>query len=143
MKRIFCITLCFSTLMFFVSCKSESRYLDLQTGNYVELEKDPATGLMVNRDTRQFPSIYVDTRTNDTIYGATGKVINGHVVKNGDGKYAYEDETKVKTDDDYKLKDDETGVKIKDDKDGDVKIKGEESKTKIDGKTGEKKTKKD
>jgi len=34
--------------------------------------------------------IYVDTKTNDTIYNANGKVINGFVVKTSNGKYKYD-----------------------------------------------------
>lgn len=117
--------------MIFTSCKQE-RYLDLTAGEYIEVEKDEKTGRMVNSKTHEPVYIYVDTKTNDTIYGANGKVINGYVVKTGDGKYKYdgEDEYKIK-DGDYKKKVDGDEVKIKD---GDTKIKIDE---------GEKKVKKD
>lgn len=120
-----------STAVIFTSCKQE-RYLDLTAGEYVKVEKDAKTGRMVNSETHEPVYIYVDTKTNDTIYGANGKVINGYVVKTSDGKYKYEgdDEYKIK-DGDYKKKVDGDEVKIKD---GDTKIKIED---------GEKKVKKD
>lgn len=115
----------------FTSCKQE-RYLDLTAGEYIKVEKDEKTGQMVNSETHEPVYIYVDTKTNDTIYGATGKVINGYVVKTSDGKYKYDgdDEYKIK-DGDYKKKVDGDEMKIKD---GDTKIKIED---------GEKKVKKD
>ena len=86
---------------------------------------------MVNATTQEPVYMYVDTRSNDTIYGATGKVINGYVIKKGDGKYKFDeeeykvknedykkkvegDEAKVKTDD-KKVKTDEEGKKVKND----------------------------
>ena len=114
---------------------ADDRYLDLSTGDKVKLEKDESTGLMVNAETKKPVYMYVDTKTNDTIYGKTGVVVNGHVVK-VDGKYWYDgdDDYKVKYGDDYKRKVDE---------DGDIKIKDGDTKTKIDGETGEKKVKSD
>jgi len=50
--------------------------------------KDASTGLMVDAETKKPVYIYVDTEKKDTIYGETGKVINGHVVLD-DGKYKY------------------------------------------------------
>lgn len=124
------------TLCFWSACRPQERYLDLSTGDRVDLEKDANTGVMVRTDTRKPVEIYVDTRTNDTIYGPTGKVINGHVVKLGEWKYKYDDG-------EYKIKNDEADYKKKVEKDGDVKIKDGDSKTKIDGETGEKKVKRD
>jgi len=120
-----------STIILLTACKRE-RYYDLTAGEYINLEKDKKTGLMVNSKTHDPVYIYVDTKTHDTIYGGTGTVINGHVVKTSDGKYKYDgnDEYKIK-DGDYKKKVDGDEVKIKD---GDTKIKIED---------GEKKVKKD
>ena len=120
-----------SAAVIFTSCKQD-RYLDLTAGKYIEVEKDEKTGRMVNSETHDPVYIYVDTKTNDTIYAASGKVINGYVVKTSDGKYKYDgdDEYKIK-DGDYKKKVDGDEVKIKD---GDTKIKIED---------GEKKVKKD
>ena len=110
------------------SCKQE-RYLDLTAGEYIEVEKDEKTGRMVNSETREPVYIYVDTKTNDTIYGANGKVINGYVFRTSDGKYKYDgdDEYKIK-DGDYKKKVDGDEVKIKD---GDTKIKIEDGERKV------------
>ncbi len=100
---------------------------------------------MVNADTREPVIIYVDTQSKDTIYGKTGKVINGNVTKTENGKYKYVSNDdgldKIKTGDDgaYKVKDGDYKKKV--DKDGDIKIKDGDKKIKIDGKTGEKKVK--
>jgi len=129
MKRLLIIT-SLSTTIFFAACK-EGRYYDLTAGKYIEVEKDDQ-GRIVNSKTHEPVYIYVDTKTNDTIYGVTGKVINGYVVKTEDGKYKYEG------DDEYKIKDDDYKKKV----DGDeVKIKDGDKKTKIED--GEKKVKKD
>ena len=120
-----------SAAMIFTSCKQD-RYLDLTAGKYIEVEKDEKTGRMVNSETHDPVYIYVDTKTNDTIYGASGKVINGYVVKTSDGKYKYDG------DDEYKIKDGDYKKKV----DGDeVKIKDRDTKIKIED--GEKKVKKD
>jgi hypothetical protein len=115
------------TLMFTASKKD--RYYDLTAGKYINLEKDNKTGRMVNTETHEPVYIYVDTKTNDTIYGANGNVINGHMVKTSEGKYKYDgdDEYKIK-DGDYKKKVDGDEVKIKD---GDTKIKTEDGKKKV------------
>ena len=116
-------------ILVFTACKRE-RYYDLTAGRHVEIEKDESTGKWVNAETREPVYMYVDTKTNDTIYGATGDVVNGHVVKTSDGKYDIDDEYKTKYGD-YKKKIDGDEVKIKN---GDTKIKIED---------GEKKVKKD
>lgn len=125
-----------------ISCKDQAKsgYYDLNTDEPVTLVKDESTGLMVNADTKQPVYIYVNRSTNDTIYGATGEVINGHVVKLEDGKYKYAD-LKIKDDGDgdFKLKDGDYKRKVE--ADGDVKIKDGDKKKKIDGETGEVKNK--
>jgi len=119
-----------SAAVLLTACNRD-RYVDLTSGAYVNLEKDEKTGRMVDTKTHKPVYIYVDTKSHDTIYGATGEVINGHVVKSDDGKYKYEkDEYKYKNGD-YKMKVEGDEVKIKD---GDTKIKIE---------NGEKKVKKD
>lgn len=123
------------TMSLWTGCKPQDRYLDLNTGDRVDLEKDSSSGLMVRTDTKKPVEIYVDTKTNDTIYAPTGKVINGHVVKLGEWKYKYDDE--------YMIKNDDADYKKKVEKDGDIKIKDGDTKIKIDGETGERKTKKD
>jgi len=118
-----------SVALIFTACKND-RYYDLTAGESVELKKDEKTGRMINAETNKPVYIYVDRETKDTIYGATGDVVNGHVVKTSDGKYDIDDEYKIKYGD-YKKKVDGDEVKIKD---GDTKIKIED---------GEKKVKKD
>jgi hypothetical protein len=128
-----------------VACNTAgSRYVDVETGKTVKLEKGD-DGLMVNAETKKPVRIYVDTRTHDTIYGKTGRVINGHIVRNGneaDGySYRYDEEIKSDGDGEYKVKG--SDYKIKVEKDGDLKIKDGDMKTKIDGETGESKHKND
>ena len=127
MKLLFFAVL--SAALIFTACKRE-RYYDLTAGKYINLEKDEKTGRMINTETHKPVYIYVDRETRDTIYGATGDVVNGHVVVTSNGKYDIDDEYKVKYGD-YKKKVDGDEVKIKD---GDTKIKIED---------GEKKVKKD
>ena len=123
------------------SCDNDARYRDLNTGKKVELVKDESTGLMVDADTRKPVYIYVDTETNDTIYGRTGRVINGRVVRVGDEwKYDNDAEVSIRTSGDGNADGD---YKKKVEKDGDVKIKDGDTKIKIDGETGERKVKTD
>lgn len=140
------------------SCENKNdRYLNLNTGENVEIIRDSTTGFMIDADSRQPIDLYVDTKSNDTIYGRTGKVVNGYVVKTDKGVYAYNDwdvkqdgeEFKAK-DGDAKIKSEDGESKVKDgsytkkvDEDGDVKIENGSTTTKIDGKTGKKKVKKD
>ena len=129
MKHLLLVGL--SACVLLAACKRD-RYYDLTAGEYIKLEKDEKTGKMVNSETQKPVYMYVDTKTNDTIYGATGEVINGHIVMTSDGKYKYDG------DDEYKIKDGDYKEKV----DGDeVKIKDGETKVKIDG--DEKKVKKD
>lgn len=148
MKFISCVLSILFLVAGISSCANkDQRYIDLETGKHVHILKDSTNGYIVNADTRQPVDIYVNNETKDTIYGKTGKIINGHVIKTGDGKYKY---VAVETTDDQIKKDDDGSYKIKDgdykkkvEKDGDVKIKDGDTKIKIDGKTGEKTIKKD
>jgi hypothetical protein len=129
MKKAICLSLV--AIIILTGCK-QKRYYDLTAGKYIEVEKDETTGKVVNAETNEPVYMYVDTKTEDTIYGATGKIINGHVVVTSDGKYKYDgdEDYKVKYGD-YKKKVDGDEVKIKD---GDTKIKkdGDEKKVKKD-----------
>jgi hypothetical protein len=140
MKKVFFIP-AFAFLLAWVSCKdrTESSYIDLNSGKAVKLEKDNATGLMVDVETRQPVYIYVDTETKDTIYGVTGEIINGKVIKLEDGKFKY-GELKIKHDEDgdFKLKDDDLKKKI--DADGDEKTKDGDEKRKADSDDGQAKS---
>ena len=111
---------------------NQHRYVDLTSGEHIDLIKDEKTGLMVDSKTHKPVYMYIDTKTNDTIYGSTGRVINGHIVKTDDGKYKYDGE------DEYKPKNGDYKVKIEGDE---IKIKDGDKKIKI--KDGERKEKKD
>ena len=137
MKKIIVSAFGFAMVLGIVSCSdSKDRYVDLRTGQPVELVKDDNSGLLVDAKTRKPVYIYVDTRNDDTIYGKTGDVINGHVVLNNDRQYVYDKDFQS-----YEAKGDDYKVEVE--KDGDVKIKQGDSKIKIDGETGEKKVKND
>ena len=69
---------------------NQHRYVDLTSGAHIDLEKDE-NGNMVDSKTHKPVYMYVDTKTHDTIYGSTGAVINGHIVKTDDGKYKFFD----------------------------------------------------
>jgi hypothetical protein len=131
-----------ASLLALIGCKdqTESDYYDLNKGEKVSLVKDENTGLMVDAETKKPVYIYVNQETKDTIYGATGKVINGQVIRLEDGKYKYDD-LKVKLDEDgeFKIKDGDYKKKVE--ADGDTKIKDGDSKKKTDGETGEVKNK--
>ncbi len=127
-------------LVFFIGCDSkDSSYVDLETGNTINVEKDSTTGYMINTETRKPVGIYVNTKTKDTIYGKTGKVINNFVVKHPDGRFTYrgddvkitdgDSKLKAEGDGDYKVK--EGDYKKKVEEDGDIKIKDGNTKIKI------------
>ena len=124
MKKVLLFVLGVLTISSWIACNSSAgRYIDLNTGKHITIEKDPQTGYMVNSETKKPVDIYVDTETKDTIYGHTGKIINGKVVKTGDGVYEYTviSENKVKEDvGEIKIKDGDTKIKIKD---GEKKVK--------------------
>jgi hypothetical protein len=135
------------------ACNSDNdRYVDLNTGEYVDMRTDSASGLMVNAATGDPVEIYVDTKSRDTVYGRTGKVVNGQVIRTSEGKWTVKqdgDEYKAVSGDD-KIKSEDGETKTKDgsvtrkvDKDGDIKIEDGNKTIKIDGETGERKVKKD
>ncbi|HEY9362236.1 MAG TPA: hypothetical protein VIQ00_03160 [Chitinophagaceae bacterium] len=150
MVRLSLMIMSLTLLIMYSGCKSDQRYIDLASGEHINIEKDSTTGYMVNADSRKPVNIYVDTKTKDTLYGRTGEVVNGKVKKNGE-KWEYEDDEftykegdyklKVESDGDYKIKDGDYKKKVEND--GDVKIKDGDKKVKIDGETGEKKVKDD
>jgi hypothetical protein len=138
-----------------ISCNTNERYLDLNTNNYLDLKKDSTSGYMIDSKTGEPVDIFVDTKTQDTIYGMTGEIVNGRVYKTEGGKWIVKqdgDEYKAKSEsensakikregDEYKAKNGNYTVKTEGD--GDVKIENGKTQTKIDGKTGERKVKKD
>jgi len=143
MKKILVLLGIGSAVLFNACSDDKGRYVDLRSGETITVEKDPQTGIWVNAKTKEPVYMYVDTKTNDTIYGKTGTTINGRVVKK-DNVYWYED------DEEYKTKyvqistsEPEGDYKKKVEGDGDIKIKTDDKKIKIDGETGERKVKND
>ena len=133
MKKINSVILIMSCGIIWMACGNENtRYVDLNSGEKIVVEKD-AQGRLVNADDKRPVRFYVDIKTKDTIDGRTGKVVNGELVKVENAGYEYISVRQILTaDEDFKKKTE---------KDGDVKIKTDDKKVKIDGKTGEKKVK--
>ena len=127
MKRLLIVM----TIPLILAACHKNRYIDLVSGERIDLKKDSTIGLMVNSKTHKPVYMYVDTKTHDTIYGLTGEVINGHIVKTENGKYKYDG------DDDFKLKYGDYKMKVDG---GEVKIKNGDKKIKIDD-DGERKVK--
>ena len=139
MKQAFFLS-AISAALALSSCKEKTGYYDLNKKEPVTLVKDENTGLLVDADTKKPVYIYVNEATKDTIFGLTGKVINGNLVKLEDGKYKYDDlKVKLDEDGDFKIKDGDYKRKVE--ADGDIKIKDGDTKKKIDGETGEVKNK--
>jgi hypothetical protein len=137
MKKMFVLGILAAGILVTSCSRTKGAYVDLRSGEKIEVEKDPVTGVWLNADTKEPVYLYVDTKKNDTIYGETGAVVNGHVVESNNSWWYdgdLEESYKVKRGDDYKMEVE---------KDGDVTIKNGNKKTKIDGETGEKKVKYD
>jgi hypothetical protein len=122
MKKVLLFGFGVISISMWIACNSASeRYLDLNTGKHISIEKDPKTGYMVDADTKKPVDIYVDTETKDTIYGRNGEVINGKVVKTDHGVYKYEVISERKDNaGEIKIKDGDTKIKIED---GEKKVK--------------------
>ena len=127
-----------------VACSNnkEGRFLNLSSGEEVSIVEDD-NGRMVEEETGEPVLLYVNTRTNDTIYGPTGRVVNGDLkYRKAEGVYVYDDgERKIKIDgDEFKMKDGDSKVKRDLDgdeykyKDGDVTIKRDRDDYKVEGK---------
>jgi len=116
------------------SSNKEGRFLNLTSGEEVNIVEDD-NGRMVDEKTGQPVSLYVNTRTNDTIYGPTGKVVNGHLEYDDDANlFVYDDgDKKVKIDGgEYKIKN--RNAKVKADIDGsEYKYKDDDVTIKRDG----------
>ena len=134
MKKLLVIGMSLSIGIFLTSCK-QHRYVNLVSGERIDLTEDE-NGRMIDAKTHRPVEIYVDTRTNDTIYGPTGAVINGHVVKTKSGKWRYDtDEERNYSGGEYKAKSGDYKIKVDGDeikiKDGDKKIKIENGERKV------------
>lgn len=118
------VLVCFASAIF-CSCKrTEGEFVDLNSGRKITVEKDEATGYMVNTETNKPVYLYVNPEKRDTFYGRTGKVVNNKISRNDNGMFMYVgDEDYVYKNGTYKLKVDDNGdVKLKD---GDYKLKAE------------------
>lgn len=93
MKQIKIITLLNFFIVGLISCSGNAyRYVDLNTGERINVIKDTTTGYWINAETKKPLVVYYDRKTKDTLYGKTGEIINNKVVVR-DGKYYYEPET--------------------------------------------------
>ncbi|WP_026897877.1 hypothetical protein [Daejeonella oryzae] len=103
-------------------------YVDLNTGDSIEVMADPETGYAYNAETKKPVYLYVDDNQ-DTVF-TTGVVVNNKLIASTEGIYEV-DETKVKVDDEeIKIKYDDYKKKV----DGDeYKVKNGDYKKKVDG----------
>ena len=121
---------------------SQASYLDLTTGQSIDIWYDAAGMRTLNKQTGGPVEFYVNKNTNDTVFGRGKFVVNGYVIKGDDGKWKLNDgkvkvdgdELKIKVGD-QKLKIDGDEIKIK--KNG-VKAKSEDGKVKVKTKDGAK-----
>lgn len=144
MKTLLSVLSMAAFIIMLVSCSdSKERYIDLSTGKPVEVQKDETTGAMINKETKDPLYIYIDTKSNDTIYARTGKVINGHILKGEDQKYVFDEDEKLKIQESGAVEYKDGDYKMEIEKDGDTKTKDGDKKIKTDEKTGERKVKKD
>ncbi len=136
-----------STSVMTTETTTATQYVDLNTGNTVEMRKNES-GQMVSMATGEPVEFYVDMNTRDTFYGKTGTVVNNAIVRGDDMKYEldeskakwdgnelkveYADGGKMKADEDeYKYKSGDGKTKVKVDGD-DAKIKTEDKKIKME-----------
>lgn len=128
---------------------TESSYVNLSTGEPIQVVNDTEKGYYIYSDTKlpvDNDLIFVNVSTRDTLYGRTGALVNNAVLKSADGAWILNDnlierdgdKIKIKTadgklkidGDELKYKEGNTKIKV----DGDEsKIKTEDSKTKTDG----------
>ena len=142
MKKIFVLGIIAAGMFWSACTRAKGAYLDLRSGERIEVEKDPVTGIWLNADTKEPVYMYVDKKK-DTIYGESGQVVNGHVIRSGN-EYWYDGDLEDNGDvvEKYKIKRGDD-FKMEVEKDGDITIKNGNKKTKIEGETGEKKVKYD
>jgi hypothetical protein len=123
-----------------ISSMAAPRYIDLSTGQPVELYYDPKARRTYSVMTNEPVEFYIDASTGDTIYGRGRYVVNNYIIRSEEGMYKL-DANKVKMDkDDIKIKD--GNKKFKMDK-SDMKMKGIDEKMKGDTTKGKMKMKMD
>jgi hypothetical protein len=133
LKKVIKLALVISPIVVLASCNSnKAKYEDLSTGEKVYIIKDSKTGMAMDSITQKPVMYYVDLDTKDTISGKTGNIVNNKIVKDADGNYEMAKSNLEQQIDEMKSED---GVKIKQSKNGDYKIKTDDKKIKIeDGK---------
>lgn len=99
------------------------QYRDLNTGETIDIWYDAVGLRTLNKKTGAPVEFYINTSTNDTVFGRGKFIVNGYVTKGNDGKWKLID-GKVKVDGD------ELKVKVGDQK---LKIDGDKIKIKKDG----------
>jgi hypothetical protein len=113
------------------------RYIDLSTGQPVELYYDAKTKRTYSAMTNEPVEFYVDMNTRDTIYGRGRYVVNNYIMKANDGMYRL-DASKIKMDKgDIKIKDGNKKLKMDQ---SNMKMKGAGEKMKADTTAGKMKT---
>jgi len=120
-----------------ISSMAAPRYIDLKTGQPVELYYDPKARRTYAEMTNEPVEFYIDMSTGDTIYGRGRYVVNNYIIKSDDGMYKL-DANKIKIDkNEIKIKD--GSKKFKMDK-SEMKMKGPDGKMKGDTTSGKMKT---
>jgi len=108
------------------------RYLDLNTGQTVDLYYDAKRNRVYSMATNEPVDFYVDMSTGDTIYGTGRYIVNNYIIKSPEGQYRL-DMNKVKMEkNEWKIK--EGNRKFKMDK-SEMKIKGDTTGEKMYGDT--------
>ena len=117
---------------------SSLRYVDLSTGQPVDLYYDSKARRTYSSMTNQPVELYVDMNTHDTIYGRGRYVVNNYIMKANDGMYRL-DAAKIKMDkDDLKIKDGNKKLKMDN---SNMKMKAYDEKMKVDSTAGKMKGK--
>ena len=120
-------------------------YRDLNTGETIDIWYDAAGIRTLNKKTGAPVEFYINTTTNDTVFGRGRFVVNSYVIKGEDGKWKLDDgkvkvdgdELKVKVGD-QKFKIDGDDIKVKGNgvkaktEDGEIKVKSKDGKAKYE-----------
>lgn len=108
-------------------------YVDLNSGKTVDVWYDTDKGYTADRTTGNRVDLYVNTVTNDTLYGFgdDAVIVNHAVIMGDDGKWKL-DEAKIERDGNkIKIKTpDGDKLKVKTDEDGGTKVKANDEKVK-------------
>lgn len=120
-------------VVLFASCTNKEEvvpgtYVDLNSGDSVQVIVDPVTGYAINSETKKPVYLYVDNNR-DTIF-TTGVVVNNKINRVDDDYYEIDDTKVIVEDEDVTIK----YVDYKKKFDGeDYKVKGEDYKLKVEG----------